>query len=158
MMSLGGVVMLNALALLALLAGSVCQIEHLALSLPAAYVCEKQSGPDFTVFYIHPVGNSPTASIGVYIGNFPTSFAPKTGVTKEGAVLGQTKAEWKLWLEPQEGGGTAYLAELSVVRPFGTEPRWATVLHLFVSAATSEQRADLQRIALAIRPVAQAPR
>jgi hypothetical protein len=141
-------------ARVALLAAAVttCTMEHLVLPVPEGFVCEQERGPDFSVYYASRPGESGTSSIGVYIGQAPTSFAPPAGVSESDAKLGERSTKWRLWIDKKTGSPDRYMAELTAKRPFGGEPQYSTHVHLFVIAPSQPERAVLQGIALGIHP------
>ncbi len=131
---------------------TTCTMGYLVLPVPEGYVCEQDRGPDFSVYYASRPGQSGRSSIGVYIGNAPTSFAPGAGVSEAETELGHHSTKWRLWLDKKTGSPDRYMAELTVEKPFGTEPSYATYIHMFVIAKSESERAALQRIALTIHP------
>jgi hypothetical protein len=131
---------------------TTCTMGYLVLPVPDGYVCEQDRGPDFSVYYANWPGESGRSSIGVYIGNAPTSFAPAAGVSEADTKLGHHSTKWRLWLDKKTGSPDRYMAELTVEKPFGTEPSYATYIHMFVIAKSESERAGLQRIALTIHP------
>ena len=143
---------------IAILAAAVttCTMQHLALSVPEGFVCEQERGPDFSVYYASRPGESGKSSIGVYIGNAPTSFAPASGVSETDARLGRRNTKWRLWLDKQTKSPDRFMAELTAKDPFGTEPQFPTYVHMFVIASSEAERLVLQRIALGIHPGAAA--
>jgi hypothetical protein len=125
-------------------------VEHLLVTAPDDYEIEKTAGPDFAVYHIHPKGsNSP--ALGMYLGNFPSAFAPEQGTQRAPFQLGRRKTDWTLW-QTSDGGVTTFHAEVLLDRPFGGEPPYATRLHLFLSATSEASLRSLQAVATGIRP------
>jgi hypothetical protein len=138
--------------LLATVQAQTCLIEHLALEMPPSYCCEEKRGPDFSVFYVHLSDKTSDSSIGFYLGDHPTSFAPKEGTSSERLTLGHRRGHWLLWVEHHAGAPDEFMAEARLERPFGTEPEYSTYLHIFVSAQTAAERKILQELALTVHP------
>src|SRR5476651_2354428 len=111
-------------------------VEHLLVPAPADYELEKRAGPDFVVYRIHPKGSNMPA-LGMYLGNFPTTFAPERGTHQAPFQLGHQKTHWTLW-QTSEGGVATFNGEALLDRPFGEEPPYAMRLHLFLAAPTED--------------------
>jgi len=144
--------MLGVAVLAILLApAEILKVEHLAVPAPSGYILEKKSGPDFAVYYVHPKQQS-TPVLGLYLGNFASSFAPRDATRPTSFRLGRKTTKWRLW-QTSEGGVTEYHAEALLVKPFGTEPEYSTQFHLFLAAPTAADLAALQEMAASIRPI-----
>lgn len=145
--------MIKTVVMVALVAATqTLTVEHLAVPAPEGYVVEKQAGPDFAVYHVHPKGEA-VPDLGMYLGNHASAFAPEKGTRRERLRIGRLRAEWTLW-ESTEEGVRSYHAEAVLERPFGTEPGYSTHLHLFAVAHSRDGLRALQAVAAAIRPIA----
>ena len=142
-----------AMALMLLAGTQPLVLEHLVLDAPEGWVLENRRGPDFAVFYIRPPGEGPTSSIGVYLGNHASSFAPQSALRGEAIGLGLRKGNWRVWQETSANGPNTFHAEAILKRPFGVEPEYSTHLHVFLRAASLVELTSLQGIVRTLRPV-----
>lgn len=144
--------MLDTAAVVVLLAAvKTLTFQHLAIPVPDDYELAAAPGPDFTVYHVHP-GGTASRFLGIYLGNYPSAFAPKKDTRQEPFRIGRQDAHWTLW-ETVERGVTTFHAETMLDRPFGIEPSHATRLHLFIEAETPEALKMLQGLAAKIHPL-----
>ncbi|MBS1542513.1 MAG: hypothetical protein JST14_02670 [Bacteroidetes bacterium] len=72
------------------------------ISMPNKYSITEKEGPDFSVFYFADSGTTSATSIsgGMYFGNFPSEFPPKSDSCKvrtmDSQILGN-KSSWTIY-------------------------------------------------------------
>lgn len=122
-------------------------LDDLIVTVPDAWIVSAQPGPDFTVFHLRKLAvlgtDAPTC--GVYIGGHPSrqhsqqDSKAKTATTS-GKLFG-AKVDWTTWTE---GGRSS--TEALAKHPNGRE-----MVHVFCSAPTEPELADLRKLAETLR-------
>jgi hypothetical protein len=117
-------------------------ISDWCITVPATTEAHLSEGPDFSVTYLNL--SAPSASLGIYEGGYPSSFAPRAAVlAKERDSIGAIALEWQLWRDAASPDST-YGAET-------TFSAAATRFHLFIVAPTKDGLLAAQVVARTFR-------
>jgi hypothetical protein len=122
-------------------------LEDLAITVADGWSVSAQPGPDFTVFHLRKLAvlgkDAPTC--GVYLGHHPslqhTQQESKAKTTTTSGKLLGAKVDWTTWTD----GGRSSTEALA------KHPNGHDMVHVFCSAPTEPELADLRKIAETLR-------
>ena len=139
-------------ARLASLAGPRLLSDGLSLTVPAGYIATNQEGPDFVVHHLRklsPLGQ-PAARLGLYVGGHPSyqhrqvDEPPAALKQTPGKLLGRD-IEWHSWTRGRDPVQARTMEAILPLSGSGVDP--GLLLHVFLTAATDAELADLRQIA-----------